>query len=207
MGYEDGEQMPFEELKQRVRQIAKASDLPLSVDIERGYSDKAATIVTHIKQLVALGVVGINIEDSHVTHQRTLEDAETFSQRLASVVNRLKAQSIDMFVNVRCDAFLLCDTNPLEEAVYRARLYESAGADGLFFPGLTQLAHIQQIKMVSSLPLNVMSLPDLPDFSALSKAGVNRISTGNFAFEQMYQSLQTTLRAIRTSGSCKALFE
>jgi 2-methylisocitrate lyase-like PEP mutase family enzyme len=207
MGYEDGEQMTFTELTQRVRQIIKTSSLPLSVDIEAGYSRDPETILEYVVQLSEIGVVGINIEDSEVEGERKLKDANLFSHCLKSLTRTLKSKSIDVFVNVRCDAFLLNDISPLEEALYRAQLYESAGVDGLFFPGLTQVADIQRIRSVSALALNVMTLPDLPDFTTLAKAGVNRISTGNFAFEHMHQCLQSTLRSILSSGSCKVLFE
>ena len=41
----------------------RVSQLPVSVDIESGYSNNPAEVVTLVTELVNLGVVGINLED------------------------------------------------------------------------------------------------------------------------------------------------
>ncbi len=64
LGYEDGEDMPFNALLHIVADISARVDLPLTVDIEAGYARDVNTINTNIKKLADLGVVGINIEDS-----------------------------------------------------------------------------------------------------------------------------------------------
>ena len=57
-----------------------------------------------------------------------------------------------------------------------------AGADGLFLPGLIDLATIEAVVAAVALPLNVMVLPGLPSFEQLAAAGVRRISQGGSSF-------------------------
>lgn len=78
LGYNDGEEMKFSELEYLVKRIALNTNLPLSVDLESGYSRDPKQIVNHIKRLSQVGVVGINIEDSVVNQKRVLLDANDF---------------------------------------------------------------------------------------------------------------------------------
>lgn len=73
LGYEDGEKIKFEELCYFVKKIAKSTSLPLSIDLEAGYSRTPTEIIKHIKILSTYGVVGINIEDSILNEERKKE--------------------------------------------------------------------------------------------------------------------------------------
>ncbi len=69
LGYQDGEVMDFSELLYIVQRISVNTKLPLSVDLESGYSRNPLVITEHIRQLAAVGVVGINLEDSIVKEE------------------------------------------------------------------------------------------------------------------------------------------
>src|ERR1700752_4029964 len=64
MGYEDGQQISFCLLFEAVQRIKKSTTLPLSVDMERGYSNTIPGILQNIDKLVDADIAGINIEDS-----------------------------------------------------------------------------------------------------------------------------------------------
>ena len=206
LGYEDGEHISFNELAFMVQRIASASLLPLSVDIEAGFSRDPVVIVEHIQQLAELGVVGINIEDSLVDKERILVETHEFTNLLSTVCAELAKRQIDVFINVRCDTFLLGVDNVIEESIKRAQAYQRAGADGLFFPCITQVNDIEAIIEQTSIPVNVMAMPELPDFKALAELGVKRISTGNFAHETMTATLRHQLLTIKEQGSSASLF-
>lgn len=88
-GYDDGEQMSFSELSYFVKRIVKSTHLPLTVDIESGYSRDTSQIVDNIIHLADLGVVGINIEDSLVNNGRKLLDIESFSKTIVDIKRTL----------------------------------------------------------------------------------------------------------------------
>src|ERR1700761_2370323 len=92
LGYEDGEQMPFNTYLFVIKRILAATQIPLSVDLEMGYASNADDIYTNILELINLGVVGINLEDSIIQQgTRILKKAQTFADTLVTIRNRLKA--------------------------------------------------------------------------------------------------------------------
>ncbi|MEL6483918.1 MAG: isocitrate lyase/phosphoenolpyruvate mutase family protein, partial [Bacteroidota bacterium] len=127
LGYADGEEISFEELKYVLERIVKNVDLPLSVDLEAGYGTTSEEIAANIRALMGLGVVGINLEDSKVTHgKRSLLACDVFSGLLKDVIAQLKSDKQDVFINVRTDTFLLGLDNALEETLIRAKAYQKA---------------------------------------------------------------------------------
>lgn len=207
LGYEDGEQMPFSDLLFIVERIRKSVSIPVSVDIEFGYGNTAAEIANTIISLEKLGVAGINIEDSLIENgERKLKDNLQFSQLLQEVKSILTQQGISIFINVRCDAFLLTIPNTLQVATERIKKYEQAGADGIFLPCITKESDIATLVLQTKLPLNVMCMPDLPNFETLEKLGVKRISMGNFLNGYAYTSLENMTKKILAEQSFNPLF-
>lgn len=206
LGYEDGEQLSFDELLYIVKRITSVCDLPLTVDIESGYSEDPLITSQFIKALYQLGVVGINIEDSKVDGQRNLTDANHFAGYLSAIKGQLIKDKVNIFINVRTDTFLLAIDNALAETKKRARLYESAGADGLFVPCLNQVKDIEALTCFTELPLNVMCIPDLPDFNLLEKLNVKRISMGNFIFNNIQTVFERSLADIIQDKSFESIF-
>lgn len=206
LGYEDGEQIPFNELTFIVGRIASATSLPLTVDIEAGYSKDPKIIAEHIRQLSLLGIVGVNIEDSIVEEERTLVECGSFSELIRKLKIQLVELGVDVFINVRSDVFLLELEGALDEALLRAKSYQNAGANGVFFPCVTRVEDIRAIVEVTSLPVNVMAMPDLPDTTVLTNLGVKRVSMGNFAHDCIYDQLKKLLVDIKDKKSCQPLF-
>ena len=122
LGYADGEFMPFNELLYIVKRITACSKLPLTVDIEAGFSDDAQTTANYIKALAEVGVVGINIEDSKVNKtngERVLVNEKHFAQYLLAITTLLAKDNISLFINVRTDTFLLGVEDAIEETQKR----------------------------------------------------------------------------------------
>jgi 2-methylisocitrate lyase-like PEP mutase family enzyme len=207
LGYSDGEQMSFDEYRFVIRHITQATTLPISVDLEAGYGESSEHVVNNIRQLVSDGVAGINIEDSVIHNgNRTLVDARSFTVRLQKIVDGLKQASTNIFINVRCDAFLLGVPTPVEEAKNRLTLYSATGVHGLFFPCITALEDIRSVVQATQLPVNVMCMPQLPRFTELKQAGVKRISMGNFVNKHVYTELEKVGQRFLEEGNFSSLF-
>ena len=206
LGYEDGEALKFSELVYIVERLAVNTKLPLTVDLEAGYSRDPLQIASHIKALVAHGVVGINIEDSVVDGDRKLLDAKDFAQTLVAIKTQLEKEKVDVFLNVRTDPFILNLSNALDETKKRILLYEEAGADGLFIPCIVEEDDIKTAVRTTQLPINVMCMPKLPNFSRLQELGVKRISMGNFLYNHMTNHFENMLNSIHKANSFNPLF-
>lgn len=206
LGYEDGENMSFSELNYAVKRIIANTNLPLTVDLESGYSREPSDIANHIKILADMGIVGINIEDSIVNNGRKLLNAEEFAKTISAVKIQLENENVNIFLNVRTDTILLGYPNAIGETKKRIQLYEEAGADGLFIPCIEKENDVKTIVESTNLPINVMCMPNLPDFKKLKELGVKRISMGNFFFENVYKNFEHTLSLVVSSQSFTPIF-
>ena len=92
-----------------------------------------------------------------------------------------KIWEFSLFINARTDPFLLKFGSPdecLDEAARRAKIYADAGADGIFVPGLTDLALIEKFVQLPLLPVNIMVTQGVPEIPDLARVGVRRVSLG-----------------------------
>jgi len=208
LGYEDGEEMSFEKLLTIVKDITSKVTIPLTVDMEAGYSRDVNEIINNIATLSKNGVVGINIEDSLTINKKgIIQDANDFAKIIKKIKLHLLMSNIDIFLNVRTDSYILGDDNPKNETIKRIKLYENAGADGIFVPCITNTKDIQEIVESNTVPINIMAMPELESFDTLQKAGVKRISMGPFVYSNLKENLEAGIRTIKEEQSFKALFQ
>jgi 2-methylisocitrate lyase-like PEP mutase family enzyme len=181
LGYADGEGMPFADYLFVIKRISASIHVPLTVDLEMGYGRTRDDVYSNVQRLLDLGVVGINLEDSVIVNSnRMLGNADDFARRVSFLKEKLMATNQSLFINARCDTYLLQSKDARQETTRRAKLYEDAGADGLFLPLITQEADIETAVAATRLPINVMCIPGLPDFGRLQSLGVKRASMGPF---------------------------
>src|ERR1700732_824959 len=62
-GYPDGNALPIDQVIAATRDIARVIRVPLTVDIEAGYSDDPRAVAELVFRILEIGAVGINIED------------------------------------------------------------------------------------------------------------------------------------------------
>jgi 2-methylisocitrate lyase-like PEP mutase family enzyme len=198
LGYADGEKIPFAEMLYIVQRIKASTTLPLSVDMERGYSDDLTTLTDNVRKLIDAGASGINLEDT--------QGEEIYLRKLESIKNYLVKTGQHLFLNARTDVFLQKLPSPLETVIRRARLYQDAGADGLFVTGVSDLALIKEIASSTPLPLNVVGTPALSSIDALAESGVRRISMAGFLYNATYSPLEKKAQAIKAESSFAPLF-
>jgi len=198
-GYEDGEAIPFPLVEQVIGRIVATATVPVTVDVEGGYSDDPQACAENIARLLDLGVAGINFED-RIVSGTGLHGIEAQCARIAAIRSMADARGVPLFINARTDLFFGAEIpleNALAEARARAAAYEQAGASGLFVPGLADLRTITELCGMTDLPLNVMVVPGLPEIEALAGTGVARISYGPgpylYAMEELRKAAQGVL--------------
>jgi len=206
LGFEDGENIPFEALLQLARRVVGVVSIPLSVDIEGGYSRTINGIIEHIKKLHDAGVAGINLEDTVPGPIRQLQPPAEFQKTLSAVADRLIRDNVKIFLNIRTDGFLLGMPTALSETLIRIESYKNAGADGIFVPCITNKKDIAEVVKATTLPINVMCMPELPDFEELQSLGVKRISMGPFLFNKAYDNAGTLSKEIIRDKSFASIF-
>lgn len=175
LGYQDGRVIDIHDAMAAARRIERAIKVPLTFDIENGYSDYPTIVAENVMRLVDLGVAGINIEDGP-------DKPALLVAKIEAIRNALSKAGADLFINARSDVFLaeLVDTaRRVEESIARGRRYEQAGANGLFFPALHKEDDIATIVGATTLPVNVLAWPGLGTANRLAELGVRRLSAGS----------------------------
>jgi 2-methylisocitrate lyase-like PEP mutase family enzyme len=172
-GYADGDTLPIEELVSAAHAIARVVRVPLSVDMESGYSSEPSAVAELAARLVDGGAAGINIEDGAQAPEKLCRKIEAIRRRVGAGV----------FINARVDVVLRSvETGDaaVAEVCRRAEAYAFAGCDGIFVPGLADLQAMNAIaQAIAPQPLNVMLLPGLPGAEKLYQHGVRRLSAGS----------------------------
>ncbi|MCU8038872.1 isocitrate lyase/PEP mutase family protein [Shewanella oncorhynchi] len=183
LGYPDGQALPKAALLDVVNNILRLSRVPVTIDIESGYSQDPDEVATFVVQLAELGVAGINIEDG--------------SASVAEMVAKIKAirahpRCQGLFINARTDVYLLglaSGEAAVVMTIDRLTQYQAAGADGGFIPGANQVETAKRLSAAVDMPLNFMLLNEQMDIGELFAAGVQRFSTGPASFLQAYSTL------------------
>jgi 2-methylisocitrate lyase-like PEP mutase family enzyme len=181
LGYADGENAPFDMVAGLVSRMTATVSVPVSVDLEAGYGDTPDAAAKSAIQILKAGAIGINIEDGLSRGKRQLVSPEQHAAKIKAVREAAQELGIHLFINARTDPFLLKFGSPdqcLNEAARRAKAYADAGADGIFVPGLTDLALIEKFVHLTPLPVNIMVTQGVPEIGDLARAGVRRVSLG-----------------------------
>jgi 2-methylisocitrate lyase-like PEP mutase family enzyme len=181
LGYADGEGVPFDMVTGLVSRISASVPVPVSIDLEAGYGDTPDAAAKSAAEILKAGAIGINIEDGLSAGKRQLVSPQQHAAKIKAVRNTAQQVGIRLFINARTDPFLLKFGSPdqcLNEAARRAKAYADAGADGIFVPGLTDLALIEKFVQLTPLPVNIMVMQAVPEIGDLACAGVRRVSLG-----------------------------
>ncbi len=201
-GFPDGEHLPCATHLTATREIIRVAAIPVTVDVEGGYSEDPDAVARFISDIIKAGAIGINIEDG-------ASPPDLFAAKVIAVRALTKKTGVDFFINARTDVYLRGLASPdsaVHETIERAKLYKNAGADGIFVPGLVNLVEIKEIATSVQLPLNIMALPGIAPVQTLAEHGVRRISVGMALHQAALAAAKRATKEILDSGHFNALF-
>jgi 2-methylisocitrate lyase-like PEP mutase family enzyme len=181
-GYDDGQQISFDSVIELLKRIVSSVNIPVSADIESGFADDDVTLKENIKRLIAAGIVGINFEDTD-KETNSILPIEVQCEKIKLVKKVSEEVSIPLFINARADVYLRgkeFDTpeSKFEEALKRGRAYKTAGADCFYPIGMTRQEDIKGMVEQLQMPVNVITIPGIPELNILNEMGVARVSLG-----------------------------
>lgn len=181
-GYPDNEAVPREVILEATREIVRIVKVPVTADILSGLGESVDEVVATVKEVIALGAVGINIEDGSDTGGVHLFDIEKQAEKIGAICEAVRASGIPIVVNARTDSFWLKigdEKQRLVESIKRANRYRAAGAHCLFVPSAADQATIKTLVDEIDGPLNILTVPGCPPIAELQALGVRRVSEGS----------------------------
>jgi 2-methylisocitrate lyase-like PEP mutase family enzyme len=174
LGRVDGT-VTLEEMAEHAGAVDRATELPVSVDLENGYGSDSASAARAIERVAEAGAVGASIEDYDREDHR-LYEMDHAAERIAAASEVARAFAFPFTLTARAENHIR--GNPrLDDSITRLRAYEAAGADVLYAPGLQTAAEVRAVCEAVSGPVNVLATPGLT-FAEIVLAGGQRVSVG-----------------------------
>jgi methylisocitrate lyase len=208
MGLPDLGIITVDEVAFFIRQVARASGLPLLVDGDTGYGE-ALNVMHMVRTFEEAGAGAVHIEDQLLPkkcghlNDKKLADARDMAAKVAAAAKARR----HLYLIARTDA---AASEGLDGAVARARLYVEAGADAIFPEALTTAEMFREFAArMQGVPLlaNMTEFGRTPFFTAkeFEEMGyriviwpVSSLRVANKAQEKLYATL-------RQDGSTKAM--
>jgi 2-methylisocitrate lyase-like PEP mutase family enzyme len=196
--------IPRDEMFAHIREITKATSLPVNADFQAGYADKPEEIAGNVRLCVETGVAGLSIEDNTGRSDHPLYEKELAVERIRAARSAIESSETGVLLTGRCEAWLVEDADPLRTVLDRLIAYAEAGADCLYAPGATKPDEIAQIvKTVAPKPVNVLvsGFNHQLTVSELADLGVRRISVGSGFALAAWGAFLRAAREIKTNGT------
>jgi 2-methylisocitrate lyase-like PEP mutase family enzyme len=173
LGRADG-QVTLDEVVEHVKVLVEACGLPVSVDLENGYSSSPEGAARAIEAVATVGAVGGSIEDWE--DGAGIYEVGHAAERIAAAARVAREQPFPFMLTARAENHIRGNPD-LDDTIARLRAYEEAGADVLYAPGLADVEEIAAVTAAVSRPVNVLARPSL-SVGEIADAGAARISVG-----------------------------
>jgi oxaloacetate decarboxylase len=193
------------ELAEQMRRMSRASALPVLVDADHGYGN-ALNVRRTIEELETAGAAGLTIEDTLLpqafgeTKTQLISQDESIGKMKAALDAR---RDPSLVIVGRTGAVSIASLN---DAIARARAYEAAGVDALFFTGIKAKAELEAISSATRLPLILGGAPEaMSDLAYLKEQRVRIALQGHAPISAATKAVHDTLKALREGLPPKAL--
>jgi 2-methylisocitrate lyase-like PEP mutase family enzyme len=185
-----------------ISEIASATDLPVSADLENGFGDAPEFVAETIQLAAAAGVVGGSIEDSTGRPDHPIYDKQHAVERIRAAAEVARALPFPFTLTGRAENYLHGRPD-LKDTIARLQAYQEAGADVLYAPGLPTQEDIAAVVSSVDRPVNVlMGLQGvLLSLDTLSAIGAKRISVGSTLSRTALGAFLRAAREMREQGT------
>lgn len=173
-------QVGRDQMLAHVAELAAATDLPVSADMENGYADTLEGIAETYRLTAQAGAVGASIEDATGRPDDPIYELAEAVDRVTAAVETVRTLPYPFMLTARAENHLHGRTD-LKDTIRRLQAYQEAGADVLYAPGLRTREDILAVVRSVDRPVNVlMGSPGMHfTLDELSDMGVKRISVGS----------------------------
>ncbi len=200
------------EMAAELREVARASSLPVLVDGDNGYGSDDS-MLRAADMFAAAGATAMCVEDNEFPKRnsfykgvgRPLEDVRVFAHRL----ERVRVRVPDLKLIARTEALVAGLGSA--EAIIRARAYADAGVDAIFVQTITST--VREFEMVlerlkGTIPI-VVAPTKMPGILAadLHRMGADVIIYSNVVMRTMIASVEKCLADLRRAERLSAVFD
>ena len=210
LGYDDGEKITFDKMLDVIRSIAGSVDVPLTADIERGYSQSLDGLAENTRLVLEAGAVGINLEDSF-EEGGDLRSVDDQCARIMVVRKAANSAGIPLVINARTDVFMRQATVAAEEKLWetvaRGKAYIDAGADCIYPIVAGDIETLKVIREETKAPINVYARKGAASMAELEEIGISRLSLGPGLLKTSLTAMKKVAEGLKSIGSYELFTE
>ncbi|MEW6130629.1 MAG: isocitrate lyase/phosphoenolpyruvate mutase family protein [Acidobacteriota bacterium] len=191
-----------DQMLMHTKEIAEATDLPVSADLENGFADAPDAIAETVRLAAATGLVGCSIEDMSKDANQPIYDFAFAVERVRAASEAARALPFTFTLTARAENYLVGRPD-INDTIRRLQAYQEAGAEVLYAPGLKSKADIVSVVSSVDRPVNVvMGLQGVQlSLAELSEIGVKRISVGSALSRAAFGAFLRAAEEMRTHGT------
>ncbi|MGH8819968.1 MAG: isocitrate lyase/PEP mutase family protein [Rhodoferax sp.] len=201
LGLRDGA-VGRDQMMLHLAELASATDLPVSADLENGFGDDPREAALTISRAGAAGMVGGSIEDSTGRPDDPIYPLALAVERIRAAVAAARALPFAFTLTARAENYLHGRPD-LKDTIARLQAYQEAGADVLYAPGLKTAQDIAAVVNAVDRPVNVLAGLQGMDLTleALSRLGVKRVSIGGSLARAAFGAMLRAGHEMRDHGT------
>jgi 2-methylisocitrate lyase-like PEP mutase family enzyme len=200
LGRLDGN-VTLDEVVDHAAALDRATDLPVSVDLENGYGPDPESAARAVTRVAEAGAVGGSIEDYDPAG--FIYELDHAVERIAAGAEAARGLGFPFMLTARAENHIR-DNPDLEDTIARLQAFEQAGADVLYAPGLRSAEEVRAVCRALTKPVNVLALPGL-SLEEIAAAGARRVSVGGGFTWVAVRAMVDAAAAVRDTGDFSSL--
>jgi methylisocitrate lyase len=175
-----------------IRQVVRASGLPVLVDGDTGYGE-ALNVMHMVRSFEEAGAAAVHLEDQLLPKKcGHLNDKKLADPRdMAAKINAAQRARRDLLIVARTDAVA---SEGIDGAIARAKLYVEAGADAIFPEALTDGAMFRSF---------AQKLPGVPLLANMTEFGRTPFFTADEFAQMGYKMVIWPVSALRVAAKAQ----
>jgi len=210
LGYPDMGLQTMPEILGQARNMARAVDIPLLIDVDTGYGN-ALSVMRTVREFEAAGLAGIFFEDQTFPKRCGHFEGKTLISTEEMVV-KVKAaaearRSKDFVLIARTDARAL---HGIDHAIERCQAYVAAGADMIFVESMLSAEEMRKVTRAIKAPLQAnlnetSKTPMLPS-AELHAMGFKLISYSGTLQRTAIRGMLNVLEVLKKEGTTMSAY-
>jgi 2-methylisocitrate lyase-like PEP mutase family enzyme len=200
LGRLDGD-VTLDEVIEHTAVLARATDLPVSVDMENGYGADPEDAALAVTRAAEAGAVGGSIEDWDP--EGRIYDLAHATERVAAAAEAAANTGFPFTLTARAENYFRGNPD-LDDTIARLQSYERAGAHVLYAPWLRTTDEIRAVSDAVSKPINVLARAGMT-VRDIAAAGGRRISVGSQLTLVAVDAMAKAAEQMRDNGDFSAL--
>ncbi|MFT3860549.1 isocitrate lyase/PEP mutase family protein [Micropruina sp.] len=184
-----------------LRTISAAVQVPVNADFQNGYAIEPDDVAANVRLAAETGIAGLSIEDFSGDPTDPLLEAGLAAERIVAARAALDAAGRGLVLTARSEGFVWGRPD-LNDTIRRLTAYAEAGADCLYAPWITDLAHVATIvRAVAPKPVNLLIHTPFATVADAARIGVRRISVGGMLAKTAWRGFLSATHEILTQGT------